>query len=80
MEHLTQATTEDIFHGQKIIESSPKNETRTSFRAQHNLFEDPYCKQDKNSRFKKRFFVKVSEVTLSIFYPTGEQIKLAKIK
>ena len=56
--HLTQATIEDILHGQNTIESNPKNETLTSFRAQHNLYEAPYREQDKNSRFKKSFFVK----------------------
>ena len=57
LRHLTQATTEDIFYIRKFLEINPKSKTLTSFKAQHNLFEASYRKQDKSRRFKRCTFL-----------------------
>ena len=70
---LTKATTEDIFYSRKTLESNPKNETFSSFEAQHNLF-------SRLLTVSKTRTVDLRSTPLSISYSIGEQRKSAKSK
>ena len=81
MDKLRQATTEDIFYSRKTLESNPKNEKLTSFKAHHNIFPRllTVCKT-KTVDLRSVLSYELSGVSLSIFHSTVEQRKSAKSK
>ena len=78
LRHFTQATTEDIFYSRKTLESNPKHETSTSFNI--TFLRLLTVSKTKTVDLKSVLSHLFSVVPLSIFYPIGEQRKLAKSK